>query len=171
MRNFLTFFKSYTVNNHHYASKEGTLLFHRTIFNYIFSHWRYETFLLLLPITAFFKLVPLEFSRILKILLERMVSLVHSPFPVLLQGSWPPPVTGWWGRDLLMQVLSQRGSFTPPISSNCIQTFSICGFPDNFHCMENKVEGNDYWHKRGKPESSTQIEDRLEQYGLSRLLW
>lgn len=62
-----------------------------------------------------------------------------------------PSVTGWWGADLLMQVLSQRGSFTPPISSNCIQTFSICGLPDNFHCMENKVEGNDYWHKRGKP--------------------
>lgn len=35
--------------------------------------------------------------------------------------------------------------------------------------MENKVEGNDYWHKRGKSESSTQIEDRLEQYGFSKV--
>lgn len=111
--------------------------------------------------------MPLEFQESWKYYWKKNVSqfTVHSCTPGAL--ALTPSVTGWWGADLLMQVLSQR-QLHPPSVLTAFKHFQYVGSPDNFHCMENKVEEM-IINKRGSRKSSTQIEDRLEQYGFSRV--
>lgn len=69
----------------------------------------------------------------------------HFPFfPRAPVGHQRLPQT--WATRAHLPVLIQgwRGNISPSINSGDIQTFSICGLPDDFHCMENKMEGNDY---------------------------
>lgn len=66
--------------------------------------------------------------------------------------AWHRRLSQTWDTRAHLPVLIQgwRGNISPSINSDNIQTFSICGLHDNFHCTENKTEGNDYWHKTGR---------------------
>lgn len=84
--------------------------------------------------------------------------------PCTPAGPWAPLPKVWAGRSRSPNAgaeSEQRQLHPHPSVLTAFKHFQYVGSSDNLHCMENKVEGNDYWHCKGGSQIST---DRGEDW-------